>query len=257
MVSGPCQVGEKGSILAKNHERTAMTSTRPIILFLSGFGDGAGLFETMHNTDLAQDYDLRPLSMPGFGAPRQAGETTLQTLADWVAQEAASTGAEIVVAHSVASLVAALAAMTTDSPIRTILSIEGNITAEDAYFSGTAADYPDPDTFRSAFLGRLTEMAETRPVYARFRDRVALADPVALWQLGRDARRYSAEVVPGDVLMAAANVVYLYNPDNCPKTTLDWLDHNPMPRILMEGASHWPSQDQPDLLALTIRQALG
>ncbi len=92
-----------------------MTSTRPIILFLSGFGDGAGLFEPMHDTDLAQDYDLRPLSMHGFGAPRQAGETTLQTLADWVAKEAGSTGAEIVVAHSVASLVAALAAMTADS----------------------------------------------------------------------------------------------------------------------------------------------
>jgi hypothetical protein len=100
-------------------------------------------------------------------------------------------------------------------------------------------------------------MAETRPVYARFRDRVALADPIALWQLWRDARRYSAEVVPGYVLMAAANAVCLYNPDNCSKSTLDWLEDNPVPRFLMEGASHWPNLDQSDLLARTIRQALG
>lgn len=233
-----------------------MIHTRPVILFLSGFGDGASLFAKMHDTDLARDFDLRPLSMPGFGAPRQSDETTLKSLADWVVDQANVSGAEIVVAHSVASLVAALAAMVPGSPITRILSVEGNITAQDAYFSGTAADFPDPTSFRTAFLGRLTEMAKGNPVFAAFRDRVSAADPLALWQLGRDARRYSAQVVPGEILLAAAQAVYLYNPVNCPQSTLDWLDQNPMPRILMDGASHWPSIDQPDLLAQAIRQAL-
>lgn len=61
--------------MARNHEITAMASTCPIILCLSGFGDRAGLSDPMLSADLAQVDDLRPLNMPGFGAARKVGET--------------------------------------------------------------------------------------------------------------------------------------------------------------------------------------
>ena len=123
-------------------------TTRPTILFIAGFGDNASMFTGLRGTALEDAYRLLPLDLPGFGAPALRTQTTLQSLADFVAGKAKETGAEIIVAHSVASIIASLAAREPDCPITTILSLEGNITAEDAYFSGSAADYDDPNSFR-------------------------------------------------------------------------------------------------------------
>ena len=233
------------------------STTRPPIILVAGFGDGADMFELLRETELASRYRLVPLDLPGFcGVPALEGPTTLARLADVVHDTASRESARILVAHSVASIIASLAARREPRIADRIVSLEGNLTAEDAYFSGTAADYPDPIVFREAFLARLDALSVEQPLLRRYRQTVAQADPRALWELGRDARRFSEENVPGDVLSEAAEVCYLYNPENCPEASLDWLDRNPMPRIVMEGASHWPSVDQPDLLSETILKAL-
>jgi pimeloyl-ACP methyl ester carboxylesterase len=232
------------------------SATRPTILFIAGFGDNASMFEGLSNTHLAETYRLLPINLPGFGAPAQKSQTTLEALAELVADKAKEAGAEIIVAHSVASIIASFAAQRSDCPLKTIISLEGNITAEDAYFSGTAADFDDPGEFRAAFLERLDQMAENSPIIARYRQSVSEADQLALWQLGTDARRFSSQHVPGEVLKSSGNVVYLYNPENCPEPTIQWLEHNPMERILLTNATHWKSVDQPEQLADKISEAL-
>ncbi len=225
------------------------------MLMLAGFGDNAGMFDNLRGTVLARRHRLLAFNMPGFGAPPLPGETTLDALAEAVADEARRTGARIVLAHSVASIVASLAALKA-CPLDTILSVEGNITADDAYFSGTAADYGDAASFREAFLARLAQMAETSPIHARYRDAVAMADPRALWQLGRDARRFSEARHPGEVLLSAARVAYLYDVPNCPPGTLGWLRAHPVDMRRLPGASHWPSVDAPDAVAAACEAAL-
>ncbi|WP_425090879.1 alpha/beta fold hydrolase [Tropicimonas sp. S265A] len=231
-------------------------ATRPAILLIAGFGDNASMFEGLSGTHLARTHRLFPTDLPGFGAPPLKSRTTLEALADVVAEKATEVGAEIIVAHSVASIIASLAAQRSDCPVRVILSLEGNITAEDAYFSGTAANYDDPARFRIEFLKRLDQMAKDDPIIARYHQSVSEADQRALWQLGTDARRFSSRHVPGDVLKSSCNVVYLYNPENCPETTLAWLDVNPIERIVLENATHWASVDQPELLADKLAEAL-
>ena len=236
--------------------RDQMDDTKPVILFVAGFGDNASMFETMADTKLAESYRLLPLNLPGFGAPPLGQKTTLNSLAQALSEEAVRYGAEIIVAHSVASIIASLAAAEANCPLKTIISLEGNITAQDAYFSGTAADYDDPVAFRTAFLERLDEMAHAAPIIQRYRNEVSKADPLALWQLGTDARHFSASCVPGEVLKTAGRVSYLYNPDNCPDSTVRWLEENEMERMVLENATHWPSVDQPIALAEKIAEAL-
>ena len=231
-------------------------SERPAVLLIAGFGDNSGMFSGLLDTHLARAYRLLPVDLPGFGAPPLEAEATLNALAEFVADKAREASAELIVAHSVSSIIASLAATQPGCPITTIISLEGNITAEDAYFSGTAADYDSPEAFRTAFLERLDEMAATEPMIARYREVVSHADPLALWQLGTDARRFSSDHVPGEVLAAAADVTYLYNPRNCPETTLRWLAENPMKRTVLENATHWASVDQPAMLADAIADAL-
>ena len=229
----------------------------PSILFVAGFGDGADMFARIDGTALATCYRLLPIDLPGFAGMRPLGcPTSLDALADIVDDIVRIEDTRIVVAHSLASVIASLAARRPGSPIDTIISLEGNLTASDAYFSGTAADYADPDSFRQAFLGRLNAMARVQPIIRRYRNIVGRADPKALWELGCDARRFSETEVPGDVLSETKNTWYLYNPDNCPPATLAWLGDHPINAVEMPGASHWASVDQPDRLAETILKAL-
>ncbi len=241
---------------ARERQRFQAASSKPAILFIAGFGDDASMFEGLRDTDLAKDYRLLPLNLPGFGAPALTSGTSLEALAAFVAGQARETGAEIIVAHSVASIIASIAAKDPGCPLASVISLEGNITAEDAYFSGTAADYDDPYSFRTAFLRRLDDMARTAPIIARYRKVVAQADPRALWELGCDARRFSNAQVPGELLLEIAQVTYLYNPENCPDSTLEWLSKNQMRRIALNNATHWVSVDQPRFLAEKISAVL-
>lgn len=225
------------------------------ILMIAGFGDNASMFDGLGETALAAEFDLFPFDMPGFGAPPLVGGTTIDALAQAVAQEARRTGAQIILAHSVASIIASVA-NANPSPFEMILSVEGNITADDAYFSGTAANYDDPLVFRAAFLERLALKAQTSAIFARYHDNVAKADPRALWQLGRDARRFSDTQHPGEVLVAAGKVSYLYDVPNCPESTLEWLHAHAVDMRRLTGASHWPSVDAPHLLAAACLAAI-
>ena len=226
------------------------------MICIAGFGDNGSMYHPLLTTDLAGRLDIVALDLPGFGKPAGQAATSLKSLADVVDAEARNRGAEVVLAHSVASVIASIAASKPDSPIRTIVSLEGNLTEEDAYFSGSAADFDSADSFRNAFLKRLDVLAVEQPIIGRYRSEVAKADPTALWQLGCDARRYSVENIPGDNLIKSADVVYLYNPANLPKTSLEWLDSNEVRQVQLDNASHWVSIDQPDRLTEVLTAEL-
>ena len=231
--------------------------SKPVLILLAGFGDGGEMFAPLQDTPLAQHYRLLPLDLPGFtGRPALPGPTSLEALAEVVHETAVREDARTLAAHSVASIIASLAAGRADSPLETVVSLEGNLTAEDAYFSGTAADYDDAESFKTAYLDRLEEMAEAQPVVRRYAETVGHADPQALWELGCDARRFSETHIPGEVLKSAARAIYVYNPDNCAPASLDWLARSGMKAIILEGASHWPSVDQPELLAAEMLDVL-
>ena len=223
---------------------------RPTALCIAGFGDNSAMFEALHTTHAAERIRFLPTDLPGFGAD-PLPKTSLKTLAGFVLEQCRFRRAETLVAHSVSSIIASLAARQSNGGIRNIVSLEGNLTAEDAYFSGTAADFDDPTVFRSAFLGRLACMASD-PIVAGYRRRVEQANPEALWMLGRDAKRFSAKNHPGNVLQNSARVLYLYNPVNCPRSSIEWLEASSLHRQQFENASHWPTIDQPASVADSV-----
>ena len=227
------------------------------IVCIAGFGDNASMFEPLMRTPLAREHSLIGMNLPGFGAPPISSPVTLQTLADALHEKLLEIEADVVMAHSVASIIAVLAAQKQGSPIELILSLEGNLTLDDAYFSGSAASYTGAETFRAAFLERLDSLASTGgPEMARYRVQAALADTRSLWELGCDAHAYSLRCVPGEALAAARRAVYFYNPDNLPDASLNWLKQHSLERQILPGASHWPSIDQSTQLSETVLSVL-
>lgn len=224
----------------------------PTMILVAGFGDNRSVFDPLLQTKLARTYRLAAINLPGFGAPPLPGRTTLQRLAEVVDAHAQQLDATIVLAHSVASIIVSLAAQRPGSPIDTIFSLEGNLTADDAYFSGMAAAFDNADEFRTAFLARLAGLARTDPNIGRYRTAVESADAQALWELGVDTYAFSAAQSPGDVLARAQGVAYFYNPVNLSAASLAWLRKSTLRCARLAGASHWKCFDQPELLARAL-----
>jgi pimeloyl-ACP methyl ester carboxylesterase len=228
------------------------------ILLLAGFGDDGSMFSALSGTELASQYRLITVDLPGFGTARpHRGKTLLKSLARIVNAVAEQEGARIVVGHSLASITSSIAARTPGSVIKGVISLEGNLTPADAYFSGWAATFDQAEDFFLAFLERLEALAANDAILQRYLSIVCNADPRSLWELGRDAFKFSSANIPGDILMTLDSVYYLYNPSNCPPESLAWLETNPIPRSILKGASHWATIDQPHSVSEHILQIMG
>lgn len=212
------------------------------------------MFNYLLSTSESERLCFVPLDLPGFGS-NALESTSLEGLAEFVLKKCRELGAKTLLAHSVASIIASLAAERSDGDIRKIVSLEGNLTAEDAYFSGTAANFDNAAEFRNSFLERLSAN-ERDATISGYQRRVKQADPEALWELGCDARRFSTDCSPGDLLARSAHILYLHNPENCPSASLRWLSSSSMRNIVLEGASHWPTIDQPEKVATLVEDFL-
>jgi pimeloyl-ACP methyl ester carboxylesterase len=133
-----------------------------------------------------------------------------------------------------------------------LFSIEGNLTAEDAYFSGRAADFDDAYIFKQHFLDDIWNMAQTRSILRRYFATALLADPTALWQLGRDARRMSVGDAPGQAYRDVQPSLYYWSPANMAESTARWIVKFNLDRRQFTNASHWPTVDQPNATARAI-----
>jgi pimeloyl-ACP methyl ester carboxylesterase len=231
----------------------------PTIVLLAGFGDTGAMFVPLAGTVSLRRFHLVMPDLPGFGAspPRQSVMTLEQQARVVVrlVEDQHGSGAPdplVLVGHSVASIIASLAArmlLVRGRQVQ-VMSLEGNLTAADAYFSGTAADHDDPVEFKAAFVERLRSLAVTDPIVDRYRSRVMAADPEALWRLGRDSRRVGDHSPPGAILESLSPApVYLYNPDNCDDSSLRWLERSALRSVRMHGVSHWATIDAPDRVA--------
>jgi len=124
--------------------------------------------------------------------------------------------------------------------------------AEDAYFSGRAADFDDALLFKQRFLDDIWNMAQTRDILRRYFAAAVLADPIALWQLGRDARRMSTGDAPGQAYRRVRPSLYYWSPANTTETTRQWIANSDLDQQQFANASHWPTVDQPDETARAI-----
>jgi pimeloyl-ACP methyl ester carboxylesterase len=223
------------------------------------------MFEPLADTVVSHRFHLVMPDLPGFGAsPVRPSVMSLAQHAEVIARlveggwGSQAAGTAVVVGHSVGSIVASLAArmLTMQGRRVQVVSLEGNLTAADAYFSGTAADYDDPVQFKAAFLERLRSLAISDPIVDGYRGRVMAADPEALWRMGRDARRVSDLSPPGTILESLTPIpVHIYNPANYCSRSLRWLDRSALRAVAMRGVSHWATIDAPERVASELVRA--
>lgn len=226
------------------------------LLLVHAFADCGLTFAPLFETPLVKRFRLIAIDLAGFGAsPRQDQVLTIAQHARQVAALARtlSTSERIgLVAHSVGSMIAVEAAPHLGSRFGGLFSIEGNLTAADAYFSGRTAEFDDAQAFRRRFLDDIWTMAQTRTELRRYYATAVMADPVAMWKLGCDARHMSIDDAPGQAYRQIRPVRYYWSPANVPEKTRHWIVESNIDHRQFANASHWPMVDQPDETAQAI-----
>ncbi len=151
---------------------------------------------------------------------RTAGPPGVRTMAEHAGAIAGlvgswpASGPVGLVAHSVASMIAVAAAPRLGVDFAGLFAIEGNLTADDAYFSGRAAAFDDPHLFKQRYLDDIWTMAQAQQGLRRYFAAAVAADPVALWQMGCDARRSSVSDGPGQAYRRIRPSRYYRSIDN-------------------------------------------
>jgi pimeloyl-ACP methyl ester carboxylesterase len=231
--------------------------TAPILLLLHGFADSGAMFGPLFLTPLVEQYRLLAIDLPGFGvSPRREGKIGVVAYSEALDELCSDLGSSRpigLVAHSVASMIAVETAARRLNQLMGIFSIEGNLTADDAYFSGKASGFDDPDAFKHALLDEIWGLAAKQPMLRRYHGGVVMADPIAMWNLGRDAKRLSASDAAGRAFNAITiPKLYYWSPNNTPLATQRWLNEHQPPQRQFGNASHWPTIDQPEYTARAI-----
>ncbi len=135
-------------------------------MLIHAFGDNGSAFEPLFATSLAARFRLTAVDLAGFGA--SPGRPDIRTMSEHAGAIAAlvdslpGSGPVGLVAHSVASMIAVAAVPRLGVNFAGLFSIEGNLTADDAYFSGRAAEFDDPHRFKQRYLVDIWAMAQAQ-----------------------------------------------------------------------------------------------
>jgi pimeloyl-ACP methyl ester carboxylesterase len=230
----------------------------PVLWLIHALGDSSDAFGPLLESDLSRDFDLLAPDWPGTGTVEH--DHDLAGLASWLRQTIAAhtPGLPVgFVGHSLGAAVAVKAVRRIERPAG-LLSIEGNLTEADAYFSGQAADFDDPEEFRTHLMSRIGELTERatssrRAALLRYRASLARTDARTLWTIGRAAKAASrGDALGEEYRTLRVPSLYLWSLESAPAETQAFIrDHRLRNQVIATG--HWPMIEQPDATAHHIR----
>jgi pimeloyl-ACP methyl ester carboxylesterase len=218
------------------------------VWFLHAFGDSHETFGGAFSSRLAQGARILALDLPGHGEspPRKSGLAVEQAAQAWrdAIGALSSSRSVVLVGHSMAAIIATEAARLLDRMPELVISIEGNLVPADAYFSGQAARFDQPDLFHHHFHGQMARLAARDTSLRGFAENVRRADPASLWTLGRSV---AARQTPGlDFVGLACPTAYYWDAASVGEEARDFLArHRPHQRRL-DGLGHWPMLKGPE-----------
>lgn len=234
------------------HEGTAIWSGgSPLadtdIWFLHGFGESHLCFRDAFAHPIAERMRIFLFDFPGFGAsPARPRGLTLEEAAQVCATLIVNFSLSrriVLVGHSVAGIIATRVASMPHCSPRLVISVEGNLTPADAYFSGQAANFEEPESFYRWFQSKIRERARDDEVFRRYSCSLQFADPRTLWTLGRSVLNFPS---PGrDFQSLACPSIYYWDPASTTNDAKAFLAGNHIRQRKLEGLGHWPMVKSP------------
>jgi len=212
------------------------------IWFLPAFADSHLCFREAFSSSLVKWAQVFAFDPPGHGAspPRPRGLTIQSAARIWrelIARFSASR-LVVLVGHSMAGIIASHTARLLARPPALVISVEGNLTRADAYFTGRAVQYDTPDAFYASFRSRIRRRASGDESVRRFARSLEFADATTLWRLVQSVVGYSDS--GGDLVRLQCPKIHYWNPASSSKSAQPFLDRRRVPQRRLDGLGHWP-----------------
>jgi len=246
--------------------RTALSSVRgskpggPALWMVHAPGDSSSAFEPLLTSSLGSNFEILAADWPGAGrAPVEPQAFDLDGLVKWLSgmvDRHTPTQPVGLVGHSLGATVAVRAVRKLPRIVG-LFSIEGNLTAADAYLSGLATAFDGPDEYRRHLLDRVRTMAETADpgrseALWRYHKAILVASPEALWRIGRGAAAASRLDGLGEEYRALpVPSLYYWSRTNTPPETQEYIQRHRLRSVEFTGG-HWPMIEQPQATANAI-----
>jgi pimeloyl-ACP methyl ester carboxylesterase len=196
------------------------------------------------------------VELPGLSRPgRLPGRPTVTDIANLTAGIVRRVWATpvTVVGHSLGSAVAVRAAQQLDGQCQAIVSIEGNLTAHDAFLTGQAAGHDDPVEFKASLAVQIDTLVAAGEAPASFAESVRAADAATMWALGRDVALQSRDDGFGhEFVQLTCPSLYLWSRATTPQPSQDFLRAHAVPHHELGIAHHWPWIVDPAVVAALI-----
>ena len=219
------------------------------IWFIHAFWESGLSYKEMFNSKLSERFNLYVPDFPGFGAsPLQVDMTSLENSAEILVEliETISPKGNIfLVAHSIAGIIGTWVAQKLDGRVKAYFNIEGNLTAQDAYFSGQALNYELAQQFKDDFVEIVYEMAHGNVAFKRYFASVCFAHPEALMGWGKSSAQFGISSGE-DFRTLQCPKLYYWGEKTTPVETQRFIEIASIPNMRFRDSSHWPMIDQPE-----------
>jgi pimeloyl-ACP methyl ester carboxylesterase len=226
------------------------------VWFLHALGDSHLCFRHAFAHPLAKRARLFVFDLPGHGAspPWPSGLTVADAAVLWrdLAAQFSDGRDTVLVGHSMAAIVATRAARMLARPPKLVVSVEGNLTAADAYFTGKAARFDDAGSFYAWFQAEILRLAQGDEIFRRFSCSLQFADPLTLWTLGRSVAEFPDP--GGEYLKLTCPSAYYWSPESTTGDAQAFLARHPVRQRRLEGLGHWPMVKSPDAFYAAIER---
>ena len=218
------------------------------VWFLPGFAESHLCFRDAFKHRISKEVRIILFDPPGLGASpaRPEGITIKDCAIIWkdLIDSISQCKKLVLVAHSVAGIIATETAAILDRVPSLIISVEGNLTASDAYFSGQAVNYNSPFDFYHNFSNSILNLVNKGDVPMSYYASLHFADPNTLWTLGRSTRDYSE---PGNNFQKLeCPAVYYWSDETLSSESKAFLKANDLTNQKMDGLGHWPMNKSPE-----------
>lgn len=217
------------------------------VWFHPAFGDSRASYREAFASPLPGIGRVFVFDPPGHGAspPRPRGLTIGAAARTWAGLVARFSGSRpvVLIGHSVAGMIASEAARRLARAPALVVSLEGNLTRPDAYFSGRAARYVRAASFHAALRERLWRAAGKDVDLLGFAASFDAADPYTLWTLGRSLAAL-ADPGAGFRRLQCPKIYYWDGQRARPQTRL-YLARHAIPQRRLDGLGHWPMVKAP------------
>jgi pimeloyl-ACP methyl ester carboxylesterase len=221
------------------------------IFIIHGFGESGLSFANALESEVAKQNNIWITDLPGFGASPY--QNKFISIEDYIShlialiKATATTQNIFLVGHSFGGVIATILCERLEKA-KGFISIEGNLTQADSYFSGWAGQYDDGIKFQQDFKKLLFDKAKTRPEFEHYFASATIANSNAFIVLGKASRILTKNEDAGKrYINLNIPKLYLWGEVDTPLITQQFIENNKILHHCFKNKTHWMMKEEADL----------